>query len=248
MASKEPFLPIPTEEDLENPMGSMSVPTAATYNNPPGSIPAATPYNASYRNANANANHGSMAGSMSTFETSGEHFSSVDGIAGNHHVLCFSSCCDFRRAVLIVNGISIGIKLMAMVGVVVFVNYLSNNLDDIENDMTDDTVRKQVDSMFKSGQVAGLEWFFEILESIAIALHACGIYGALKFKQWGIVVAGSLFALQLLLGVFSMDVGNIIVSSLMLYPHVCMYKLMGDGVMTPQNYHKIASCCGDTNM
>jgi len=252
MASKEPFLPVPTEEDPENMMGSMSVPTAATYNNPvvhptgshtSNTIPTATPYDPSYRT-----NHtGSMAGSMSmSFDATGENGYPDD--TSNYHTLCFNCCCDFRRAVLIVNGISIGIKLMAMIGVVFFVHYLNDNLEDIENDLDDDNTRKQVDAMFKSGQVAGLEWFFEILETISVAIHACGIYGALKFKQWGIIVAGSIFGLQFVLSFFSFDLGSIIISALMLYPHVCMYNLMKAGIMTPQNYHKVASCCGDRHM
>lgn len=247
MASKEPFLPLATEEDLENPMG-MSVPTAASYTQPsasfPGSVPAATatPYNPAYRNGIP----GSIQSSSMSFETGGENFS--QDIAGNHHTQCFNSCCDFRRAVLIVNGITIGFKLLAMIGVVFFVNYMNNNLEDIEADMNDDQVRKQVDEMFKSGQVAGFEWLFEIIEFVSVALHACGVYGALKFKRWGIVVAGTMYALSLVTGIFSMDIGNIIVSGLMLYPHVCMYNLMKEGIMTPHNYHKIASCCGDTQM
>lgn len=255
MASKEPFLPVPTEEDPESMMGSMSIPTAATYNpvgpgshasnaNVSGSIPMATTYDPSYRTGNP----GSMAGSTMSMSFDATGGSGFPDNAFNEHTLCFNCCCDFRRAVLIVNGISIGLKLMAMIGVVFFVHYLNDNLDDIENDIDDDATRKQVDSMFKSGQVAGLEWFFEIIETIAVGIHACGIYGALQFKQWGIVVAGSIFGLQLVVAFFSMDFLNILVSALMLYPHVCMYNLMKAGIMTPQNYHKVASCCGDTHM
>lgn len=255
MASKEPFLPVPTEEDPENMMGSMSVPTAATYNpvvhgsnasnaNVSGSIPTATPYDPSYRTNN---NPGSMGGSMSmSFDATGQN--DFQDNTSNYHTLCFNCCCDFRRAVLIVNGISIGLKLMAMIGVVFFVHYLNDNLDDIENDIDDDSTRKQVDSMFKSGQVAGFEWFFEILETVGVAIHACGIYGALQYKQWGIIVAGSAFALQFVIAFFSMDFGSIVVSALMLYPHVYMLILMKAGIMTPQNYHKIANCCGDRIM
>lgn len=251
MASKEPFLPVPTEEDPENMMGSMAVPTAATYNPVvPGShasntVPAGMSYDPSYRTNNP----GSMAGSMSmSFDATATGENGFPDNAINRHTLCCNCCCDFRRAVLIVNGISIGIKLMAMIGVVFFVHYLNDNLEDIENDLDDDNTRKQVDSMFKSGQVAGFEWFFEILETIAIAIHACGIYGALQFKQWGIIVAGSIFALQFVVSFFSMDFGSILISGLMLYPHVCMFNLMKAGIMTPQNYHKVASCCGDRHM
>jgi len=240
MASKEPFLPLATEEDPENPMGRHAVPTAAQYDMNPPSVSNAT-YNPSYRSDN---NPQPM-----SFESSGENFSQDNMmLASNHHTQCFNSCCDFRRAVLIVNGISIGIKLMAMIGIALVVHYANENLDDIENDMNDDVARKQVDEMFKSGQVAGFEWLLEIIEAIAIAIHLCGIYGALKYKQWGIIAAGSIFALQVLTTLFSLDIAGLIVGLLMLYPHVCMWKLMKEGIMTPQNYHKVASCCGDKHM
>ena len=245
MASKEPFLPVPTEEDPQMP--HMSIPTAANYNvNPPSvgnfsgssTIPTATTYNPSYRSDNPQ---------PMSFESSGENFS-PGVMTGNQHTLCFNACCDFRRAVLIVNGITIGIKVLEMVGFAVIVHYVNDNIDDIENDINDDTVRKQVDEFVKSGQVAGLEWFFEIIETISIGLHLCGIYGALTYKQWGVIVAGSLYALQVVVSLFQLDILGLIIGGLMLYPHVYMVKLMKEGIMTPQNYHRIASCCGDRQM
>jgi hypothetical protein len=224
MASKEPFLPLPTEEDLENALGS--VPTVATYSHTgPGSSAA-------------------FGEPMSVDVNGDELFPNIS----NYHTLCFNCCCDFRRAVLIVNAITIGVKLLVMMGVAIGISYIGKNLEDVENDIADDDVRKQVDSLFKSGTVAGFEIFFEIIESVSIGLHACGIYGALKFKRWGIVVSGTAYALNLFGSVISADFGGIIVSSLFLYPHIQMYNLMKVGIMTDYNYHKVASCCGDKHM
>lgn len=226
MASKEPFLPVPTEEDPENGMAAIhAVPTMATYSpTGPGSASFAEP--------------------MSVEASTAEGFPN----ASNYHTICCNCCCDFRRAVLIVNGITIGLKLLIMMGFAILVSYVGKNLDDIEEDMNDDEFRKSFDSFFKSGSVAGLEAFVEVLETISVGLHACGIYGALNFKQWGIITAGTMYALSLLLGLFSMDIGNIVVSGLCLYPHICMYNLMKAGIMTPYNYHKVATCCGDRHL
>ena len=242
MASKEPFLPVATEEDAQMP--HIPVPTAANYSMNPSSvgnfsgsssIPTAATYNPSYRSDNPQ---------PMSFESSGENFS-PDIMTGNQHTVCFNVCCDFRRAVLIVNGITIGLKIMAMIGLAVVLHYVNDNIDDIENDIDDDATRKQLDEYFKSGKVAGFEWFFEILETVSIGLHLCGIYGALVYKQWGVIVAGSLYALQVVVALFHLDIVSLVIGGMMLYPHVYMVKLMKEGIMTPHNYHRIATCCGD---
>lgn len=222
MASKEPFLPLPTE-DLETAMPS--VPTVANYS------PAPTGQ--------------TSFGEPMSVDVTGEYFAPN---SSNYPTLCCGCCCDFRRAVLIINGISIGMKLLIMMGVAIVFSYIGENLDDFEKDIDDDDTRQTVDTFFTSGTGLGVEILFDTFESISIGLHACGIYGALKFKKWGIIVAGVAYALQLLSGVISADFGNMVVSSLFLYPHVQMYNLIKVGIMTDYNYHKVASCCGDKHM
>jgi len=226
MASKEAFLPVPTEDDFEQ--NSASYPSVPTYSHSgPGSVSGST--FVTHLNVDS-------AGSDDAFPNSSEH-----------HMLCFNRCCDFRRAVLVVNGISILLKFIVMISAVIGVSYVNNNLQEIEYDM-DEQSGQQLDAFVKSGGMKMFEALLEILETVAIALHACGIYGALKFKQWGIITAGATYALQLLGGLFMMDVGDIIFSALCLYPHIYMYKLMEAGIMTDINYHKIANCCGDRIM
>jgi hypothetical protein len=167
--------------------------------------------------------------------------------SGNRHML-FCGCCDFRRAVLAINGITIVFKIIMMIVVAIMASFVTKNLDDIEKDMDDDQVRKTADDFVKGGGMEILEAVVEIFGIISIALHLCGIYGALKFKQWGIITAGSTFALSFLFGLLSMDIGAMIFAGLGLYPHYFMYQLMKEGIMTDYNYHKIASCCGDKKM
>lgn len=239
MASKEPFLPVPTEEDAENPY-AVPIPTAASYNAPSMTT------NGSTFAPSVNMGGPSTASSMS-FER-GMMEEGNFPISSNYHTMCFGSCCDFRRAVLIVNGITIGIKLLVMMGVAIGVSYLSKNLDDIENDMDDDDNRKQLDEVFKSGAVAGYEALFEVWETITVGLHVAGIYGALMYKKWGIITASVTYAVALLFNLASGNAFDFIVNGLCLYPHVCMYLLMDKGIMTAHNYHKVASCCGDKHM
>lgn len=245
MASKEPFLPVPTEEDAQ--MTHISVPTAANYNmNPPsagtfsgsGSISQQTTYNSSYRSGNPQ---------PMSFESSGENFS-PEVMTGNQHTVCFNVCCDFRRAVIIVNGITIGIKILTMAGLAIVIHYVNDNIDDIEKDIDDDAIRKQVDEFVKSGGLTGYEWIFETIDTVSIGLHLCGIYGALMYKQWGVIVAGSLYALQVMVATFQGHFLVLLIGGMMLYPHIYMIKLMQEGIMTPHNYHRVATCCGDKQM
>jgi hypothetical protein len=172
-----------------------------------------------------------------------------DGSINQHqNVLFCKVCCDFRRAVLVVNSISIVLKLLIMIGLSLHITYIGNNLDELESDIQDDDERKEVDAFVKSGAMVVVEAVLDVLETVSIGLHACGIYGALNFKQWGVVTAGIAYTLQLFLGVFTLDIYNIALSAFFLYPHVYMYKLMKAGIMTESNYHKIASCCGDRKM
>lgn len=168
--------------------------------------------------------------------------------SADQHVLCCNCCCDFRRAVLVVNGISIVLKLVIILGMAIGASYVGNNLDEIESDIQDDDAREQMDAFVKTGGMAIVETVLEALETISIGLHACGIYGALNFKQWGIITAGVAYTVQLLVGLVTMDIYNIVLSASFLYPHWFMYKLMRAGVMTDSNYHNIASCCGDRRM
>jgi hypothetical protein len=234
MASKEPFLPIPTEEvvDIERSTVS-SIPTAATYN-PNFSVPIATSSTfVEHLNVDVTGNR-----------VNDDEFPNTAG----QHMMCFNCCCDFRRAVLIVNGISIGLKLLEMMGIAIMASYLKKNVDEIEYDLDDDNAVKTLDSLVKGGLLGFFEVILEVLETINIGLYICGIYGALKFKEWGIITAACAYAFQLVLGIISFDIGNIIVTSCFLYPHFFMLKLMRAGIMTEYNYHKFASCCGDRKL
>jgi len=164
------------------------------------------------------------------------------------HLICCNCCCDFRHAVLVVNGISITLKLMIMLGIVLGGSYVEENLDDIESDIQDDDAREKMDSFVKGGGMALHEEFLEAFETISIVLHVCGIYGALCFKKWGILTAGAGYVIQILLGMSILDFWSIALGVAFLYPHYFMHKLMVEGVMTESNYHKLTRCCGDRKM
>jgi len=218
MASNEKFLPLPTEE----PVGFPVIPTYTPSG--PGS---------------------NLAGSLSV--DAGDNVNEISGTT-DQHMMCCVVCCDFRRAVLVMDSIAIVLKLLEMVGVAVMANYVNKNTAELESQFDDDEIINELESMADNGTMAVLEGFVEVFDFFAIILYICGIYGALNFKRWGIITALSSHAVMMGFGLLVMDFGSIIFHGLVVYPHVFMLRQMSSGFMTDYNYHKIASCCGDRKM
>ena len=218
MTSKEAFLPVPTEEDS-------AIPTYRP--DGPGSQ--------------------SFAGSLSVEEGGGGGDLGYSNSRERHFLFC-GVCCDHRRAVLVVNGITIGLQILNMIIVTILASYVEKNLTDIEADISDDQIRDKLDKFVKEGGMQIAESVVDGFGIVSIGLHGCGIYGALHFKQWGIITAGCTYAMFLVMGILSTNFAGVIMNSLFLYPHYYMLKLMKEGVMTDYNYHKIATCCGNRQM
>jgi len=179
---------------------------------------------------------------------------------------CFC-CCDYRRAVIIIDSI----LLVAVVLNLMTINVLAASL-----------VNKGFDEGFAAVAVV-------LVLLTGIGLVASGIYGAAKYQRWG-VIAGGVFhfvrtmqAFYGLIGIFifpeqyqdaanlayanmaansggsdlsesdaanvmmgSMiftSIGIVIMSCFYLHAHVKLLRLMKQGVMTPQNYRNVSSCC-----
>lgn len=166
----------------------------------------------------------------------------------NHHMYFCGSCCDFRRAVLVLNGISIALRVLLMVIFAILGYYVSKNSDEIQDELDDDEAKDQFDMMLQSGYLTIFEAVLEVLEMVAIFFGAAGFYGALKFKRWGIVTALGFYGFCFFLTVIMVDVVDALFYGLCLYAHICFLKLMKAGIMVDENYHNIASCCGDRKM
>jgi len=164
----------------------------------------------------------------------------------NFHLLCCNSCCDFRRAVMAVDGLFVGFRILAIVFLVtVGSDLFALALQQAELNTQDDEVREQLEAFDTEKGIAIIEIVMVLVEVITIGLFSCGIYGALKFKRWGIIAAGCAYFVELLFALFSLNIGGAILLSCMLYPHWQMNNLMKAGIMTPDNYHNIDNCCGN---
>ena len=110
-----------------------------------------------------------------------------------------------------------------------------------QKDYEDDTViYQQIDAT----QLKFVELLVDAFSFISIAMHACGMYGALKFKKWGIAVGGSAYAIGFAISLIRFDIVDLILAAALGYPHYFLIKEINAGIMTDYNYHNVAYCCG----
>ena len=162
--------------------------------------------------------------------------------AGRNHIYC-NFCCDCRRAVLAVNAISIIWKIIMLVIVNILLEYMNDNREDVEANMSD-ADKEEFENLVQGGNMKIIELIVDILTFISIAFHACGIYGALKFKKWAVAVGGSAYAIWGALALIQFRIVDVILAAALGYPHYFLIKEINEGIMTDYNYHNVASCCG----
>ena len=174
----EKFLPLATGEDPETGLptyypNNSTTSTAASYNN----------------------SYSVVSSSTTGLNISGSEEEPHSSSSSTSHLFC-NCCCDCRRACLVLNAISIVLKIIMICIIGIGGKYISNNIQQIETDIDDDAYRKQVDQFVEEGGIQIVETVVDFFSMISIGLHICGLYGALHFKQWGIIVAGSTYTRQ----------------------------------------------------
>lgn len=196
----------------------------------------------------------------------------------DHHAHCFHIGCDFRKAVILVNGLTVAWELLSLIRVEYefsLLNQLKDMFDqatangiagyiDDDNFQMSDLIDAEdpdvLDHLPDWGDVADFvgmaEAIFAVVFFVAMGLNVAGIYGALFYRQWGVITAGTVYLVRLLLALivlmyidtdkFHMTayaVGKVLVICLQLYPHLFLMRQMRQGTMTVSNYHKIETYC-----
>ena len=161
------------------------------------------------------------------------------------HLYFCGCCCDFRRAVLTFNIISILLRVFLIVALF-FIGLVINedNLDQLEAGIDDDEAKQGLEEIVKSGMFPLLEAVADILWTVGIIFSGIGIYGVLKFKRWAVITSMYFYVFGLVVCAFVLDIIDVVIYGLGFYAHFYMAKLMKEGIMTDENYHKIAGCCG----
>eukprot|EP00980_Cylindrotheca_fusiformis_P021871 scaffold8707_cov69-Cylindrotheca_fusiformis.AAC.1 len=150
---------------------------------------------------------------------------------------CCGCCCDTRRAVIIVNIISLSFAALS----VFTLSMLASNRG--ANNFDDDEIQDAFDAI--GGSTA-----FGIGIGIAIGIavvgmicYACGIYGAYKFHKVFIIIAAVWHSANFILNIVSLNVGGAVMTGFFLYPHVVFYQEVSKGIMSPASYPQEQQCC-----
>lgn len=77
-----------------------------------------------------------------------------------------------------------------------------------------------------------------------IVAALCGIAGGVKFNPHLTAVAAAAYAVMLILGLISLNIGGLIYHGCFLYPHVVFIQEIRKGIMNEANYpNEQQSCC-----
>eukprot|EP00980_Cylindrotheca_fusiformis_P016546 scaffold4961_cov80-Cylindrotheca_fusiformis.AAC.2 len=157
---------------------------------------------------------------------------------GRENHLFFGCCCDVRRAVLIVNIITICSNLLLTFFVFIGAQLVEGNpsayTDQMQADVSDEDLKTEM---------TVLEIVTVVVVGVSCILHAFGVSGALKYNSTHVKVAAVSYGIALVLNLFNFNLVSIAVGAIFLYPHIVLIKEIKSGVMTPYNYENIQACC-----
>jgi hypothetical protein len=140
---------------------------------------------------------------------------------------CCGGCCDMRRAVIVVNMISI-----AMYTINIFV---ISAVGKVEFD--DDVMKEAIVEFPPVGWMVAI-MFAEIL------CYAIGIWGAVSFSLWQVYVALGMYMITIIFNMIVFNFIALLMAGFFAYPHVYLIQEIKKGIMTKENYYsEEQSCC-----
>ena len=147
---------------------------------------------------------------------------------------CCGGCCDVRRAVIVVNLVSIGLLLFGLVGMIV----VKKNVSAME--FTDDATKTAMEE-FAALPLAPLIAGFVV----PIVMDAVGLAGAIIYNKWMVGVAGVFYCVLIVFDLLQLNVPGVIYNAFFAYPHFFLIKEINMGIMTKENYpnEKFSCCC-----
>jgi hypothetical protein len=146
---------------------------------------------------------------------------------------CCGGCCDVRRAVIIVNLISV---FSVVFGLALFASALVRS--DFEEKM--------------NGQTVGM-----VIAILEMVFYGMGVYGAISYNQWLVASALALYSALVVYSIASV-VNSVLMAdefwyfyffgvlrnALFAYPHWFLIQEIRSGIMTVENYpNEKHSCC-----
>eukprot|EP00934_Nitzschia_sp_Nitz4_P000532 Nitzschia sp. Nitz4//scaffold453_size6330//1117//1662//NITZ4_009178-RA/size6330-processed-gene-0.13-mRNA-1//-1//CDS//3329552269//532//frame0 len=141
--------------------------------------------------------------------------------------------CDTRRAIIIVDTISIIFAVLLIAGWGAFTSPA------FEEKFDDDVVLKDLNKL------QNISWVAYVYCSLSALFCAIGIFGAVKFNPWLVLGTSIWYGLSVVCNIVAFDIGSTIFSILFAYPHVVFYTELKSGVMSEETYpeEKYSCCC-----
>lgn len=157
---------------------------------------------------------------------------------------CCGGCCDMRRAVIIVNSVSVVILLFGFLEIIGGREWAKISIGSNSTDFDDPTQAAME-------QLADINIGWVIVSVLAkVIVSFVGIFGALYFNIYMVGVAGLMYGAQALyffITIFAVSpvvIGNVILAACFAYPHYFFIQESRNGSMTKANYpNEKQSCC-----
>jgi hypothetical protein len=153
------------------------------------------------------------------------------GIKRGHK--CCGGCCDVRRAVIIVNLVSIGLAVVGLMGIAALTQMDENMFDD-------DEVKTALTGL--DGTSMGVASAIIIFRMM---FNCLGIYGAIQYRQYYVIAALVAYVVAAFVSLWNLEIVGAVVSLLFAYPHIFLIKEIRNGIMSEETYpvEKQSCCC-----
>jgi hypothetical protein len=161
----------------------------------------------------------------------GDYYVQHDQAPKRSHVCC-GCCCDARKAIFVVNSISLTFGVLGIFSLAIATS------SSYQAQIEDDEVQAAMNEL--DGAKLGMTIAIMVMGMIC---PVAGIYGASIYNEIGVIVAGVWYVAYAILGLVFFDVSAVVMSICFAYPHAVFYSEMKQGIMAPETYSQERQCC-----
>lgn len=144
---------------------------------------------------------------------------------------CCGGCCDMRRAVIIVNIISLCFGLL---GILSLTAVSQINVENYDDDEVKEAFAQGVDNL-------GVAIAITV---VRVVLNICGIYGAVAFNIIFVGLSLVAYVIDFVMALLVISIPGLLLAGGFAYPHIFFIKEVKAGIMSKENYiNEEQSCC-----
>jgi len=157
-------------------------------------------------------------------------------------ILCCGSCCDARKACIIIDTIYFSFVIFALIMTINDWNPLQSLQPTGVVDDDDDVAQEP--QMFDPSQILkAATWQI----CIGIVMSAVGLVGAIKFQPYLVLVMAIWLCIDAILFCIWLNFISAVCVGLYSYPHFALFNLLRKGKLTRENYEETERYCCCTN-